>query len=232
MTTPDSEAQIPRGPVDVPDLVREFVRGEPHAVWRNQVGGLTFRDGDRFLKWNPHGNGIDLDGERDRLVWARQWHSVPEVLHTGRDEAGQILVTAALAGDGAVTAGWVARPAVAVRAIGLGLRQLHDALPVDACPFGPVRWAASGTPPVDRLVVCQGDACAPNTIIASDGSPAGHVDLGSLGVADRWADLAVASMSLEWNYGIGWEGEFWDGYGIAPHEDLVRAYRQLWEDDD
>ena len=48
-------------------------------------------------------------------------------------------------------------------------------------------------PPADRLVVCHGDACAPNTLLAGDGRCSGHVDLGSLGVADRWADLAVAT---------------------------------------
>jgi len=47
-------------------------------------------------------------------------------------------------------------------------------------------------PPVDRLVVCHGEACAPNTLVADNGSWSGHVDLGALGVADRWADLAVA----------------------------------------
>ena len=33
-------------------------------------------------------------------------------------------------------------------------------------------------PPVDHLVVCHGDACAPNTLIGDDGACVGHVDLG------------------------------------------------------
>ena len=49
---------------------------------------------------------------------------------------------------------------------------------------------AADIPPVDRLVVCHGDACAPNTLLTDDGRWSGHVDLGQLGVADRWADLA------------------------------------------
>jgi aminoglycoside phosphotransferase len=36
-------------------------------------------------------------------------------------------------------------------------------------------------------VVCHGDACAPNTLIAAEGRWSGHVDLGMLGTADRWA---------------------------------------------
>ncbi len=79
------------------------------------------------------------------------------------------------------------------------------------------------------LVVCHGDACAPNTIIADDGSWAGHVDLGSLGVADRWADLATAAWSTEWNYGPGWASAVYDAYGIEPDERKIAFYRLLWD---
>jgi aminoglycoside phosphotransferase len=45
----------------------------------------------------------------------------------------------------------------------------------------------------------------------------GHVDFGGLGVADRWADLAVATLSLGWNYpGRRWDAEFFDAYGVEP----------------
>ena len=84
-------------------------------------------------------------------------------------------------------------------------------------------------PPVDRLVVCHGDACAPNTLITDDGRWSGHVDLGDLGVADRWADLAVATWSTEWNYGPGWERPLLDAYGIRPDPDRIRYYRLLWD---
>ena len=47
------------------------------------------------------------------------------------------------------------------------------------------------------IMVCHGDACSPNTLIAPDGAFAGHVDLGMLGLADCWPDLAVATHSLE-----------------------------------
>ena len=61
-------------------------------------------------------------------------------------------------------------------------------------------------PPDDVLVACHGDACAPNTLIGDDGRWTAHVDLGCLGAADRWADLAVASWSLTWNYEADWQG--------------------------
>jgi aminoglycoside phosphotransferase len=84
-------------------------------------------------------------------------------------------------------------------------------------------------PPVDELVVCHGDSCAPNTLIGDDGRWSGHVDLGELGVADRWADLAIATWSTTWNYGPGWEIPLLDAYGVAPDADRTRYYRLLWE---
>ena len=79
-----------------------------------------------------------------------------------------------------------------MRAVGVGLRALHDALPVAECPW---EWsthqriadaAERGTivaedllqaPPIDRPVVCHGDACMPNTLLDADGRPTAFVDL-------------------------------------------------------
>ncbi|SDN63938.1 kanamycin kinase [Polaromonas sp. JS666] len=229
-------------PSPLPPFIRQLCGGsEPELVWTNERGGTTFRAGDRFVKWNPHGSGLDLDGERLRMEWAVHWHAVPRVLDWGATDEAQWLVTAALPGDGAVTPAWLARPVEAARAIGRGLRILHEALPVAHCPFD---WSPEkrtgyrvpaerlGIPPIDRLVVCHGDPCSPNTLIAPDGSPAGHVDLGSLGVADRWADLAVASMNLDYNYGPDWEDEFFKAYGIARDEERIAFYRHLWDNED
>jgi kanamycin kinase len=84
-------------------------------------------------------------------------------------------------------------------------------------------------PPVDRLVVCHGDTCPPNTLLSSTGTCTGHVDLGSLGVADRWADLAVATWSLDWNYGPGWEPVLLAAYGVDPDPVRTAYYRLLWD---
>lgn len=84
-------------------------------------------------------------------------------------------------------------------------------------------------PDVDRVVVCHGDTCAPNTLITDDGRWSGHVDLGSLGVADRWADLAIATWSTEWNYGSGWERAVLDAYGVDPDPARTAYYRLLWD---
>jgi aminoglycoside phosphotransferase len=84
-------------------------------------------------------------------------------------------------------------------------------------------------PPIDAQVVCHGDACVPNTLIADDGRWSGHVDLGTLGVADRWADLAVATWSVSWNFGTQWERLLLDAYGLRADEERMRYYRLLYD---
>ncbi len=113
-------------------------------VWRNELGGLTFEvgaGGDRcFAKWAPAASGLDLAGEAARLRWARRYTSVPRVLDQGADQSGAWLLTSPLPGESAVSPRWKASPALAVRAIGTGLRALHDRLPVAECPFS---WSVS-----------------------------------------------------------------------------------------
>ncbi|MGQ0773693.1 MAG: hypothetical protein ACT4NY_04620 [Pseudonocardiales bacterium] len=118
-------------------MVVRLAAGERiEAVWRNELGGLTYRIAeDRYLKWAPADSGLDPAAEVDRLTWAIQYTSVPRPLRSGRDETGSWLMTAAVPGDNAVEDRWRADPATAVTAIGNGLRQLHEVLPVDACPF-------------------------------------------------------------------------------------------------
>ena len=78
-------------------------------------------------------------------------------------------------------------------------------------------------------VVCHGDACAPNTLIDDAGSFAALVDLGALGVGQRWADIAVAAWSLEWNFGMGWTDRFLDTYGIERDDELLAWHQLLWD---
>ncbi|HEX5856857.1 MAG TPA: aminoglycoside 3'-phosphotransferase [Microbacterium sp.] len=235
---------IPAGITDVPSVVRSLAGGdELVAVWRNDYGGLTFRAGARYIKWCPRNLETSLSDEADRLRWARPHSPVPRVIEHGGDAEAEWLVTAALPGDSAVAPRWVADPAAAVRAVGEGLRALHDALPVAECPFVwdvPSRIANAAArgihlpprfehpPSIDLAVVCHADACCPNTLIAEDGRWLAHVDLGQLGVADRWADIAVASMSTEWNYGPGWEDALIAAYGVAPDRERLAFYRDLW----
>lgn len=283
------DAQIPTGPVPVPAQVARLAeaRDDVRAVWVNGAGGTTFRvsgpTGVRFVKWHPGpaaapgartvdgrtgppGDGA-LTDEAQRLVWAREHGArVPVVLDLGADTEGTWIVTQGLPGLSAVVEPWLSQPVVAARAIGAGLRSLHDTLPVTGCPWtwgtdvrlarartraasrDPDGWAPenlspehrslgteqalallAAVPDIDRLVVAHGDACAPNTLLTDDGSYLATIDLGSLGVADRWADLAVASWSTSWNYGRDLTAELCDAYGVEPDARRLAYYRLLWD---
>ncbi len=201
MTPSDGRRRVQRArraDVVVPEVVVTIAAGRPaRAVWENELGGLTFEVGagdDRvFVKWSPAGDAPDLTVEAGRLQWAARHTVVPRVLDLGTDHGGSWMVTSALSGASAVAPEWIARPEVAVTGLGRGLRALHDALPVDDCPFS---WS------VDERVVRA---------------------------ADRWADLAVATWSTEWNYGAGWEGLLLDAYGVEPDPDRTDFYRWLWD---
>ncbi|MEM9464089.1 MAG: aminoglycoside 3'-phosphotransferase [Actinomycetota bacterium] len=220
----------------VPPVVYELAEGaEPELVWRNELGGLTFRLGDRFVKWNPRATGVDLEHERVRLDWISVRHPAPQVLDAGGDETAQWLLTAALPGDHAVGDTWRARPQEAIGAIATGLRAIHD-LDIDEVPQA---WATESwvgrtppelgpRPPLTDPVVVHGDACAPNTLISPEGDWVGNVDFGDLGVGDRWADLAIASLSLDWNFGEGHQPALFASYGIEPDPDRIDYYRRLW----
>ncbi|WEG08321.1 aminoglycoside 3'-phosphotransferase [Microbacterium horticulturae] len=237
---------IPVEPLPIPRRVRALARGAALTpVWANKLGGLTFRTDDgRYIKWWPRNLEVDAAAEAERLAWAGAYTRVAQVLTVGHDATEEWLVTEAIDGRSAVDPRWIADPATAVRALGAGLRALHDALPVETCPFDwgvPARIAnAAGRgihvpaalrtpPPIDALVVCHGDACCPNTLLDDAGDPVAHVDLGALGVADRWADISVASMSTRWNYGPGWENALIAAYGIEPDPERLAYYRDLWD---
>lgn len=222
--------------LEVPPIAHSLARGgEPELVWRNELDGLTFRIGNRYLKWNPPSTGIDLERERVRLEWVSKRHPAPRVLDHGTDGHAQWLLTQALPGGPAVGDEWRARRPEAIRAIAAGLRALH-AIPIDDFPadwtgqvwVGRQPPSIGPRPPVEGPVLVHGDACAPNTLISQDGAWSGNVDFGDLAVGDRWADLAVASMSLDWNFGAGHQAQFFDAYGIAPDADRIRYYRSLW----
>lgn len=257
MHKPDEEredhfAGPPTSATPVPPALREALdsRGLESAqiqpVWRNQVGGLTFSvasggEGQRidfFAKWNPMASGESLVDEAERLRWIQGRHPAPTVADLISGGGEEVLLTHALLGESAVAERWQQDPATALRALGTGLRRLHG-VSLDECPFV---WGVDHRlrshnlpadvieqpPRIDRLVLCQGDPCAPNTLLADDGSFLAHVDLARLGAADRWADLAVMSLSLEWNYRDYDESIFWDAYGIEPDPLRIDYYRRLW----
>lgn len=222
--------------LEVPPIAYRLAGGgKPELVWRNELDGLTFRIGDRYLKWNPPSTGVDLERERVRLEWISARHPAPHVVSHGAEDEAQWLLTEGLPGGPAVGDQWRARRPEAIRAIAAGLRALH-VIPIEDFPadwteqvwVGRQPPSLGRRPPIDGPVLVHGDACAPNTLISEAGAWTGNVDFGDLAVGDRWADLAVASMSLDWNFGEGHHAEFFDAYGIEPDEVRIRYYRALW----
>ena len=83
----------------------------------------------------------------------------------------------------------------------------------------------------------HGDLCLPNIFI--DGSRiSGFIDLGDMGVGDKWRDIALCYRSLKWNAEGAYGGKVYpgiraemlfDALGIAPDEDKVQYYILLDE---
>ncbi|MBA3652971.1 MAG: aminoglycoside 3'-phosphotransferase [Actinobacteria bacterium] len=83
-------------------------------------------------------------------------------------------------------------------------------------------------PDESDVVVCHGDYCFPNAML-EDGKVTGYLDVGELGVAHRWWDLAVATWSTTWNVGPGWEDLFLVSYGVERDADVEYYFRVLYD---
>jgi len=95
-------------------------------------------------------------------------------------------------------------------------------------PAAALEQLEESAPDDEDLVVCHGDYCPPNVLVAQ-GKVCGYVDLGELGVADRWWDVAVGAWSAGWNFGPELEPLFYESYGIAPDGDRIAFYRLLYD---
>lgn len=231
----------------IPEDVLEITGPGPVPIWLNEMGGLTVRfsvgrggaSRSRYLKRNELPNSEDLALEAEKLEWLNRRHPAPRVLDHVRGDGVEYLITEALPGTNAIDPLNVSAANRTITEIGRGLRMLHD-LPIDDCPW---TWSIEErtelldaeaaarlgpTPSIDRLVVSHGDPCAPNTLLGDDGRFIGHVDMQRLGVADRWADLAVTTMSFGWNYPSYDEKLFWEAYGLEPDRARIHSYRELW----
>ncbi|HRA06679.1 MAG TPA: phosphotransferase [Propionicimonas sp.] len=237
--------------VTVPAVITELAAGRAiRPIWRNEIGGVTFQldGGAEYVKYGPPHPEFRPDDEWARLTWVGQFVNAPKPIDHGADASGNHwLRTAGLAGTSAVLDGWRSRAEQVVPELGRALRHFHDVVPVAECPWvwsvedrladrrgglSTEHGAESSAltqciPPLDA-VVCHGDACNPNFLLDPAGQCVGYVDLGQLGTADRWADLAPALMSLTWNFGDGWRAAFLAGYGIALDAEKLDFYTRLW----
>jgi kanamycin kinase len=95
-------------------------------------------------------------------------------------------------------------------------------------PAGALAELEALAPDTEDLVVCHGDFCPPNMLL-QDGAVTGFVDLGELGAADRWWDIAVGGWSVGWNFGEELEPLFYESYGIGPDPARIRFFRLLYD---
>ncbi len=83
-------------------------------------------------------------------------------------------------------------------------------------------------PAEEDLVVCHGDYCPPNVLLQG-GAVTGYVDVGELGAADRWWDVAIGAWSVGWNFGDELESLFYDSYGVVADPGRIRFFRLLYD---
>jgi kanamycin kinase len=95
-------------------------------------------------------------------------------------------------------------------------------------PTAALEQLRATAPTSEDLVVCHGDYCPPNSLLI-EGEVTGYVDLGELGVADRWRDIAIGGWSAVWNFGPQYEALFYESYGVEPDPERIAFYRLLWE---
>ena len=95
-------------------------------------------------------------------------------------------------------------------------------------PAGALAELEALAPDEEDLVVCHGDFCPPNVLLR-EGAVTGYVDLGELGAADRWWDVAVGAWSVGWNFGEELEAPFYESYGVTPDPKRIRFFRLLYD---
>jgi aminoglycoside 3'-phosphotransferase-2 len=93
--------------------------------------------------------------------------------------------------------------------------------------------AIAGRPTTTDAVVTHGDLCPDNLVVGTDGSVA-FLDLGRLGVADRYRDLALITRELD--EGVVSDGSgarstrFLDRYGVGVVDDERLTYYRLLDE--
>jgi aminoglycoside phosphotransferase len=86
------------------------------------------------------------------------------------------------------------------------------------------------TTPVDEdLVLTHGDYCLPNILLDGD-NLSGFVDLGRVGVGDRYRDLALARRSLIRNCGAAWVPLLFAEYGVPQPDEAKLTFYELLDE--
>jgi kanamycin kinase/aminoglycoside 3'-phosphotransferase-3 len=98
-------------------------------------------------------------------------------------------------------------------------------------------WLENNQPAREDLVFSHGDYCMPN-VLFEDGVLTGYIDLGNMGVADRWEDITMAYRSLCNNFSGVFGGKVYPDFDpdwlfeeldIPYDEEKFRYYNLLHE---
>lgn len=84
-------------------------------------------------------------------------------------------------------------------------------------------------PSETRTVVVHGDPCLPN-LIGNAGIFSGYIDVGRLGVADPYVDIALACNSIAYNLGPQWVSVFLERYGLGVVDEARLDYYRLLDE--
>lgn len=124
-------------------------------------------------------------------------------------------------------------------------KHLVDPGKVDPATFGEggfrdpeqlLDWLENNRPDYEP-VLSHGDLCLPNIFI-DNGKISGFIDLGDMGIGDKWRDIALCFRSLKWNAEGAYGGKaypdtrpelLFEALGIAPDQEKIRYYLLLDE---
>ena len=91
--------------------------------------------------------------------------------------------------------------------------------------------------PAFEPVLCHGDFCLPNVFL-ENGQVSGFIDLGKMGVGDKWNDIALCYRSLKNNFAGVYGGKVYEDFnpdllfeklGVEPEWDKIKWYLLLDE---
>ncbi|MCL6625786.1 aminoglycoside 3'-phosphotransferase [Alicyclobacillus shizuokensis] len=212
-------------PDDLAQKVREWQICENRTGHSSsQVYRLVPPTGQAVYLKVQYGATGSLQPERRRLAWLQGKLPVPSVLYFGVRGPYQFLLMSEVPGLPASDPACLQTPEKLAKLLATGLRAIH-ALAVDTCPFRLQEDQGRGE---GDLVVCHGDYSLPNVLV-SDGAIRGFIDLGQLGVGDRYWDLATVWRSLRYNrlpetcFSV-----FSEAYGLrAVDEEKLEFYERL-----
>ncbi|MEV0292776.1 phosphotransferase [Nocardia sp. NPDC050710] len=241
-------------PIPLPPAVAALLGDTPtfSGDHEGMSGDVIFVNGSYWIKRGPR-----AVAEHERLTWLRGYGiRLPEIAVFEAD----VLVLADAAAASLAAAGDSAEVGQSVgRALGALLRRLHE-IPIAECPFDGrlditlaqarrhvleglvdpddfdddhhgltpeqvLRRLHDDRPDESDLVVAHGDFTPPNVLEGDI-----LLDVGGLGVADRYRDIALAERDLREDFGDDAVRAFFAAYGLdAPDQRRMDYYRLLDE---